>query len=135
MEQITLQPTELRIGNWVITPDGKLEQVTRLDGSIHTKSGFYNPALCKGIPLTPDILEKLGFEKELLEKNNPEEGYYYFLRLSDDKYCDLSFISGDKNGFLEVCLFPYSDQFRFQYLHQLQNLYYALTGKELEITL
>lgn len=59
------------------------------------------------------------------------EGFYYSLRLSDDKYCDLSILSGDKNGYVEACLFPYEESFRVKYVHQLQNLFHAITGKEL----
>lgn len=86
------------------------------------------------IPLTEEILLKCGFEQELLDPSNPEEGVYYILYLSDDKYCDLSLISCDKNGFLEVGLFPYEEVFRYKYLHQLQNIIYCLTGTELEVS-
>lgn len=85
------------------------------------------------IRLTPEILSSCGFEENLLDENNESEGVYYSLRLSEDKYCDLCLISGDKNGILEVCLFPYTDQFRYQYLHEIQNIVKDLTKKELEI--
>lgn len=55
-------------------------------------------------------------------------------RLNDDKHCDLSLISGDKNGKLEICLFPYEDWFRYEYLHQIQNIFKDLTNEELPIT-
>ena len=48
------------------------------------------------------------------------------------KYCDLSIISGGKKGFVEVSLFPYENFFKYKYVHELQNLFFAITGKELE---
>ena len=85
------------------------------------------------IPLSPDILLKCGFIKEPIENGNDNEGYYYSYRLSEDKYIDLSLLSGDKNGLCEVFLFPY-DQLRYKYLHQIQNIVHSITGKELPIS-
>ena len=73
------------------------------------------------IPLTPELLEKYGFiyDKEI--------GYFVnnSLRIS----IKVGFFGTSKIGiyylhfFLIFC----------KYLHQLQNMYYAITGKELEI--
>lgn len=59
--------------------------------------------------------------------------HYYTLELNENKYCDLSICSGDKNGFIEATLFPYEDWFRYKYVHELQNLFFAITGRELEL--
>lgn len=112
------------VGRWINTNDGKYS-----DYKVSMIEEFYP------IPLTEEILLKCGFEKELLDPSNPDEGVYYALEFSGEKYCDLSLISCDKNGFLEVGLFPYEEVFRYRYLHQLQNLVHSLTGKELEIKL
>ena len=78
-------------------------------------------------PITPEMLEAYGFEK-----NDMGEGeVYYSLRLSDERYCDLSLITGDKNGCMEVCLFPYEDFFRVCYEHQMLAMYKGITGKDL----
>lgn len=82
------------------------------------------------IELTEEWLLKLGFEKQDLGNN---EGFYYTYEINDDVYCDLAFISGDKNGYLEVCLFPYDNWFRYKYVHEIQNIFYDLTGAELTI--
>jgi hypothetical protein len=84
------------------------------------------------IPITEEWLLMFGFKKELL---SDDSGYYYSLDFIENKHCDLSICSGDKNGFIEVTLFPYEDWFRYKYVHQLQNLYFALIGEELSVRL
>jgi hypothetical protein len=84
------------------------------------------------IPLTPEILEKCGFE-------NAIDGMRIELPISDDLKCDnydlyMSyyskefFIAGinENSGFGRMNL---------KYLHHLQNLYFAMTGEELPISL
>lgn len=85
------------------------------------------------LQITREWLEKLGFIKTPLEETNPGAGHYYELALSDDKYCDLALLEGDRNDFVEVCLFPY-ENIRFRYVSEIQNVFYAITGKELIIT-
>lgn len=78
-------------------------------------------------PITPEMLEAYGFEK-----NDMGEGeFYYSLRLSDERYCDLALITGDNNGCMEVCLFPYEDFFRVRYEHQMLAMYKGITGRDL----
>lgn len=70
-----------------------------------------------GIPLTPELLKRCGFEKGI---NNPD-------------YHDLRFfvLTKIEEGYrLRNCDYPGRD---IKYLHQLQNLYFALTGEELTI--
>ena len=133
---------ELRIGNWVAIPEcairskilGICPEKYRIDNTdidLDDCDVWFEPESIEPIPLTPEILEKCGFVCE----NANEDDRYYHLRLSNEKYCDLSFIIGDKNGFTEVCLFPYENVFRYQYLHQIQNIYFCLCGEELKINL
>ena len=78
--------------------------------------------------ITPEMLEAYGFKK-----NDIGEGeVYYSLQFSDNPYCDLAFITGDKNGFMEVALFPHEDFFRVQYEHQMLAMYKGITGKDLQ---
>lgn len=126
-----MKANELRIGNYFIVNWSKeVRRADCLDIRDIAESRITDGV--SGVTLTPEILEKCGFKKSLIDDANPDEGVYYSLDLSNDKYCDLLFIEGDKNGFMEVCLFPYTDTFRYKYLHQLQNLYFALTGEELD---
>lgn len=126
MKASELKATELRMGNIVYSSlYGKPLQIVH-NSQIDT--------LWQGEALSEAWLLKFGFTKNLLDEETESEGHYYTLRLSDDKYCDLSFISGDKNGFCEVCLFPYNDNFRWKHVHQIQNAYFILTGEELQLT-
>jgi hypothetical protein len=110
-----IQAKELRIGNWVYDREDKCDiQIMDLDDLRYFM--YYEP-----IPLTEEWLLKFEFEK----KNNQ-----YIL----DDYCvELIF---DKTGWL-MGEFDFNvDNFNYigtniNYIHQLQNLYFALTGEEL----
>lgn len=86
-----------------------------------------------GIPVTPEILEKCGFESDVTEMyelclNQKDESPFiriypkynmdYYLHNDDGDHCD------------DIKLLKPP-----QYLHQLQNLYFALTGEELTVQL
>lgn len=76
----------------------------------------------EGIPLTEELLVKAGFE-------NKHNGSYFELNgigLIIGYAVDGSFVTGNSFG---------SRHCHFWYLHQLQNLYFALTGTELTIKL
>lgn len=117
-----IKANELRVGNSIYDRHGNyiyiqngwfyiVQDIKRLED--------YSP-----IPLTPEILEKCGF----IEKTNREwvigenpvtQDYVMVVRYSpiiDGFY----FLNG---------------HFKLKYLHQLQNLYFALTGEELIINL
>jgi hypothetical protein len=77
----------------------------------------------KPIPLTPEILEAGGFENRAngIYKND----LFNICRFENNKY----FLC---NPFgTEI----YSPMKLIEYLHQLQNLYYSLMGKELEVNI
>lgn len=117
---------DFRIGNYHLY-DGKLD---RIDSRYAL--AFENEFMdgIEPINLTEQWLIDLGFEKQVLSDNS---AHYYTLELNENKYCDLSICSGDKNGFIEATLFPYEDWFRYKYVHELQNLFFAITGRELEL--
>ena len=140
MEQITLQPTELRIGNKLIRNgiiviiDGR----SIFDISFNEKiASEYSP-----IPLTPDILEKckgmwLSPFGDYIISVYPHKsgngfrnlifcGDYLYLEEGSDKL---------KPQERDVITLWNKDLMKQFYLHQLQNLYFTLCGKELEITL
>lgn len=113
-----MKATELRIGNWIGYKSG-----TKLRESIvdildlqemrkPSRSGveFYP------IPLTEEWLLKFGFEKE-----NETWVKDYFLIDSDDLKISFENAWGEDRTV------------KLQYVHQLQNLYFALTGEELII--
>ena len=78
------------------------------------------------IPLTEDILLKCGFES-----------HYSTFYLANSDF-DISYNDELENG-ISICVGDYCPRGRcfehIKFLHQLQNLYFALTGTELEINL
>lgn len=118
-----IQAHELRIGNYVVDNFDvhKPYQLTKisLDDFVAISNGCnsYQP-----IPLTEEILLKCGFEENgqyLAFKNI--RLYIYHSRFNSEYFI---FDFGMMEKFTEI-----------QYLHQLQNLYFALTGEELEVKL
>jgi hypothetical protein len=120
--------TDLRIGNWVQTPENDYFKVYQLGSSdvfAGNKTGVGHNAFFP-IPLTPDILEKCGFEE--VEGN---EYYAFFdlegVRVYIHKIDGSAFIS---YGY--ATLDAYTNNL---HLHQLQNIIYALTNNEITINL
>jgi hypothetical protein len=119
---------EIRAGNWVIKGDGTNAISETLyeyksvgeDESCFTFANHYFP-----IPLSADVLGRSSFRHAFgnwyknLEAQGIDEGLP-FLRYSQKT----------KQWYLFERLLPFQPAF----LHQLQNLYFALTNKELPIT-
>jgi len=135
-----MEANELRIGNYLIDPRGVSKDIVerfkiREDGIFKVKiTDLCYASEYKGISLTPEMLEKCGFVK----KRRYNANHYFKIILKTDFYLRASFIGGfywgfdmDKNNM--DCEF--NDLTRLEYLHELQNLYFALTKTELEINL
>lgn len=130
-----MKAQELRIGNY-ITVDGNHAVVKRVEENgivayIPTSIGNIEPmyGVIEPIPLTEEWLVKFGFKMH--EGNN----YYRYWIIGDDivKGLELTFRPA-----LEGVLFCYTprqtdnrNEIHIKHVHQLQNLYYALTGEEL----
>ena len=106
---------ELRIGNWVEYPLIGFKKIRAGEDIDDISDNAGMP-----IPLSPEILEKAGFEKDSV-------GYFnngiYCMKFNNNT-CKWSFGEWYMGQFCEI-----------KYLHQLQNLYFALTGEELNINL
>ena len=107
-----MEANELRIGNLVSTPD---EQYHKWEFS-HHDFDYYRMEEITPIPLTEEWLLKFGFAKD--EQTLDLFGNY-------DSWIE-------RNG-MELYLKSETMQKKIEYVHQLQNLYFALTGNELEI--
>jgi len=113
-----MKATELRIGNWVCN-DFTREDIEVYPMMIHRLSKIEGEHHIKPIPLTEEWLIKFGFVREGMLTMRLDKFTCY---CEEDDYID-NFCLGHIELFDVV---P-------KYVHQLQNLYFALTGKELTI--
>ena len=129
-----MEANEIRVGNWLIDPR-KFNKDTRDFFHINENGYFKATArdiqvaeLFDSIPLTEEILLKCGFNY------SQNIGEY---ETSDDDYCILIRKDEDTEEFyFEIGDLGFNYVFKtIKYLHQLQNLYFVLTGTELEINL
>lgn len=112
-----IKANELRIGNYYYNQSGHLNQTTTIS---KYKDLGVNHDLIDPVPLTEEWLFKFGFERE--------GGKAYWV-LPYIKIHSVPTIDGD-----EILMMPnnrYACQIK--HVHQLQNLYFALTNEELKI--
>ena len=126
-----INANELRIGNWVNFRNRKITgkslypyQIVFTDFKdviLKDAEFVFKDERLEPIPLSPEILEQCGFE--LQEGQIP---FYKYGKLF--MYFDGTSLSAN---------FGHIEQFDVEifYLHQLQNLYFALTGTELAINI
>ena len=110
-----MKASELRIGNYILD-GGDVEEVTyRVIEMLVKNQAEFDP-----IPLTEEWLLKFGFDKRmfgwwsnaLFLRTENRNGYFYDWQKTNET----------AGTYIE-------------YVHQLQNLYFVLTGKELILTL
>lgn len=108
-----MKANELRFGVWVTDTyaDGE-----RYETQVTIKQLEY-PHNCEGIPLTEDWLKKFGFE---IQYKTP-----YYDMVARKEMLNLCW---EKKGFYWI---RPDIHFEIKTVHQLQNLYFALTGEEL----
>lgn len=117
-----MKVNELRIGNW-INVGGELNEFDIADFcDIFDNGNKWFKDLFKAIPLTEEWLVKFGFSH--ISKNDYQSPYEFLI--FDIKLLCFADIQGDDE---ERIFSP----IEVKYVHQLQNLYFALTGEELEI--
>lgn len=125
-----MKANELRLGNYVY--DGKKElgkigavHKDRLTVEIPNDNtiflGRYKIEYAKPIPLTEEFLLKFGFDKVA-------DDCWMISKSGQATYIDL--IQGEFYYYLEVNT---ETSIIVKHVHQLQNLYFALTGQELTI--
>lgn len=126
---------ELRIGNLVMHV-GKIVEVLNVDKSEMmvydepidrfwvTRIDFLSP-----IPLTPEILEKAGLNRKGNLAATASRKFYKIGNLIIESIPS-NRVAIYFDSQTELALIAYQD-----YLHQLQNLHFALTGEELNIEL
>lgn len=119
-----IKASELRVGN-LVQIDANCQEVIEITGTTGTirVAGMKNVKTpynqINGIPLTPEWLERFGFEVY------GSEPYW--------KYADGINGMFKNNRFRLFTFQTHGDYVPVDYVHQLQNLYFALTGQELEL--
>lgn len=119
---------DLRIGNWISVTD-VMYRINVISGTKVYFEGHKRSVKkeeLQPIPITPEILEKAGFARRgqtSLYDKVPVEGFTYHI------YWNKIMIFQTPDNTLCHWL-----NTRITFLHQLQNLYYSLTSKEISVS-
>jgi hypothetical protein len=116
---MSIRENELRVGVYILY----CEKVFQVDAEcINMHWGDDLDDAYRPIPLTEEWLLKFGFEKQI-------DDYYYFYGYYASFDADLPMWFGQ-----EGCCQKETIKENIKYVHQLQNLWFGLTGEELTIT-
>lgn len=124
-----MEANELRIGNYLYPFKDQAHKVVGIVGNLIGLEFEFNMVIqddiknIEPIPLTEEWLIKFGFR--------PNKHGYIF-----DTFRVKNLVTGFFYGYIPVFLDGEEEDIedvQIKYVHQLQNLYFALTGKELTI--
>lgn len=127
-----MKAEQLRVGNIVILNGLRKEediivQEIRKTGVRHNDNPYTTPfEILKPMPLTEEWLIKFGFWRK------PPFGMGKSIGKHDSRI-ELEWLPIDQCYQLEYFGIRYISDILIKHVHQLQNLYYALTGKELAL--
>lgn len=132
-----IDPSELRLGNYILHKAG-----VRI---LPTKCGFQHfELLSKGlakdifpIALKPEMLQKCGFieNKKYYLLPDAREFILTLPVMGKNKNEMYAYINSNKESYARATINDLIISNNFYYVHQLQNLYFAVIGNELEIDL
>ena len=117
-----MEAKELRIGNWIYSNTDK--DIYRVD----LIESWRNYLSISAIPLTEEWLLRFGFTKE----SNYFKNYLVLPLYSSSFLLKVNLKTGIISTGGKDCLIEHSRYAHIKSVHQLQNLYFALTGLELE---
>jgi len=118
-----IQANELRVGNWVGDDSPACPVYRRINADLIKYVELNGEGSMFAVSITPEILEKAGFVKR---------GDEYSIH---DLDIDLDFTFGPDGLTPNPYYTGQTVVINIKYVHQLQNLYFALTGYELNISL
>lgn len=118
-----IDPRELRIGNFVYGENEVYQIYQILDGLVNLCDKYPKPGIIDGAVDARDIMP-ITLTSEWLERFGLSNGH--FMIKFEDEF-DINML---QRGSLFIC-----KKFRLKDMtvHQFQNLYYAMTGRELEL--
>lgn len=120
--------TELRIGNWITVGKSNPIQITGIFNEyIRALVLFPVHDDVNPIPLTPEWLERFGFS----EKYHSAGNHWTRKAKSVNAGCVLIDPEDEETEKLKGIFYYSNWGIDILYVHQLQNLYFALTGEEL----
>jgi hypothetical protein len=128
-----IKANELRLGNYVLCK-GKVERIHGVnyhgDIKLNLYADKYTDEDINAIPLTLEWLERMGFKKESSFLNVQ----HYSISIIELPKLYLIQLE-EKEGIYQLIINDGETDLGkpFQYVHQLQNLYFALVGEELTI--
>jgi hypothetical protein len=116
-----MKESELRIGNYVnLIAEGHEKEPDTFKWDLEDYEFYYDRMnFIKPIPLTEDWLLKVGFWKDIDSRT---------FKVNN---CTLQLDNYQDEGFMAIIFGE--DLKLIKYVHQLQNLYFCLTNKELEL--
>lgn len=122
---VMIQANELRVGNWVMDDAPSCPVFRKITPELIQYVALNGEGTLSAITLTPEILEKCGFE-------NIMNSGLYKLRINDS----FSFLISNIGSItLELHGANWDMRLKIKHIHKLQNLYFTLTGEELQINL
>jgi len=120
-----MKANELRIGNYVDWDDKTIRSIVKgihpSSKYVHLENGWVDLIRCEPIPLTEEWLVRFGFYSvgdEMFDKEISEKRSISCSLHSKAVY------AGSETIWVQISL-------NINFIHQLQNLYFALTGQEL----
>lgn len=128
-----MKARELRIGNYIENTDSQMASYMVVNADVIKQNEHTMYASLEPIPLTEEWLLKFGFKhqnKYDLESNlysKKLKSGYFFTIYSKKQTLDF------KTKFIGWKVLNIGFDFKIEYVHQLQNLYFALTGEELTL--
>lgn len=128
--KIMINAAELRLGNWVLsTFNFKAKTAITLDEVSFPLILKYGGNEFYPIAIVPAILEICGFkELDVVNSDGDDIIGWKIKRPNGDYFYINSDLQPQENGY------PIVD-YEIEYLHQLQNLFFSLTGEELKVNL
>lgn len=131
---IQIGPENIPVGVWAINKSPNSEYMIVIRDCL--ERGWFTASVTEFTPieLTEDIFIKAGFKRVKVKGGyNTSDGFEddnltFYLEENGWVYC-ISFEDGDRMNRMQELSIP------IKYIHQLQNMYFALIGEELRIKL